>query len=494
MNLREPKPHQQMALDWAKDRDLAGFLIDKRLGKCLVSIRWVLSRGARYILVVAPLSAVGGWIDELEAEGQRHVLVRPPYTSLDAFIDSIQSRVADEIIGQEIDRCCGIGGDPVFFVVNPAALFLARKRTGTRKPMPTDLATLAWDAVLIDESTFIRNPQTQISQVCLEHLTRPSIRAILSGDPAPEGALDLFNQMKFISPVKAFLGERNYYNFREEKFKQVGYEWCPKPGTIAEIRQAVASRCFRMSRKDAGLNEPKTHENRYCELPPRIRKAYDHAEKYFEVPSELEEDSETKYALVVHNWLAQLAGGYPKQLTQYTSDHKLRVLAEMLDGDYRKEPLVVSFRYNLEMAAVGNMLFKRKVRYAVLQGGVALEARMRIQREFKAGNIQVILGQVKAIRYGIDLSAADTMVRFSMSPSYEDVSQSSDRIVHMAKTSVLHYVDIVARDTVDEDRVAAYEDKKIEARLYMSRYMDNFKKRTAKLGRPVLLARKGGAK
>jgi SNF2 family DNA or RNA helicase len=81
----------------------------------------------------------------------------------------------------------------------------------------------------------------------------------------------------------------------------------------------------------------------------------------------------------------------------------------------------------------------------------------------------VLLMQIKVAKFGIDLSAADTMIRYSMTYSYEDVSQSEDRIVHPLKKSPLHYVDLVARNTVDEDLIEVIQDKKIDAKLFMSK-------------------------
>jgi hypothetical protein len=80
-------------------------------------------------------------------------------------------------------------------------------------------------------------------------------------------------------------------------------------------------------------------------------------------------------------------------------------------------------------------------------------------------------------KYGLTLSRSSTMFRFSLSDPWDDISQSMDRIVDVGKTDPLAYIDVVAKDTVDEDRLNALGDKGVDSRYYMRKFEENFAQR-----------------
>ena len=83
----------------------------------------------------------------------------------------------------------------------------------------------------------------------------------------------------------------------------------------------------------------------------------------------------------------------------------------------------------------------------------------------------------------MDLSRASTMIRYSLPERYEDLSQDQDRIVHPTKDMVsepLLYIDLVCKDTVDEDVLMASRDKSVDARYFMSKIIDNYRARLAR--------------
>jgi hypothetical protein len=328
-----------------------------------------------------------------------------------------------------------------------------------------------WDAVVFDEITKIKTTGTQkhpvhITDVAMLYLARAKYKLGLTGDIAPEGPQNIFNPMKW--HFDTFMGHRNFWKWRDENFRQAGYSWIPLPGKTNMIKESMHARSFALTRKDAGIGEVKTFERRFCDLSQKMRNAYAHAERYYELPGGAIED-EAKYALEVANWLSQMAGGFVKDKPELTSNHKIDLLLDLLTGEYAHEQTVCVFRYNLELANAFAACRKAGVECEMVFGETPIQERIRIQDAFREGKIRVLLMQIKVAKFGIDLSAADTMIRYSMTYSYEDVSQSEDRIVHPLKKSPLHYVDLVARNTVDEDLIEVIQDKKIDAKLFMSK-------------------------
>lgn len=493
--MRELRPYQVPVLERAKQFDLLPLLLEKRVGKTPISIRWALSKPVRRILVVAPNSAIPDWINDLTEDGQRYCLLTG--LSQPERIEKIDSF---ERLTEYTDSDM-----PVFYVVNPQAIFVKGKREicetcrGTGgyfghadnmdvdpcedcngkgkvlgKGTPAPFVLLPWDAVLWDESTTIKNAGSTTAQVAVSFLGRSQYKAILTGEIAPEGPQDIFNQMIFL--YGHFMGHRNFYTWRLEHFNKVGYDWCPKLGSLQAIKEALHARSVVLTRKDAGIEEQKTFETRYCELPQKIRKAYEHAQKKYELPPRLGDegltsfsDDEAKYALQVGTWLSQFAGGFVKNRPDLSSPHKLDLLEELLLGEYKSEKVAVTFRYNTELFPALERLRKSGIAVDYITGDVSVEERRRRQLEFNSGRTRVFLCQVLVAMHGVNLAGADTMFRYSLPYRWEAISQPMDRIVSPMKRNILHYIDLVCKDTVDEDVVETAKEKGMDSRFFMTK-------------------------
>lgn len=457
--MRSALPWQVPAIEFGRTRTAIPILMERRLGKCFVATRILADKADALLnLIVAPKSAIPDWLNELRADGFDPILLEG--SKSERFQQIFRTVEGSQFSG---------GSEPerIFFVTNPEALTVpASKRKGTEGG-PSDIAQVPWDSVVWDEITKIRNPQTLIAETAIDHLAKAKYKIGLSGDIRPESDADVFNPMKWFFGF--FMGHKNFWKWREEFFRTVGYSWVPLPGKMNEIKEALDTRSFRLTRTDAGIGEVKTFERRYCDLPQKSRTAYERLEKYYELEEGCVVEDEAKYALEVANWLSQLAGGYMKDKPEYDSGHKMSLLLELLTGEYAHESTVCLFRYNLELANACATCRKKGVSCAMIFGETPISERIRLQADFKARRLRVLLMQIKVAKFGIDLSAADTMIRYSMTYSYEDVSQSEDRIVHPLKKVPLHYIDLVTRNTVDEDLVEVIQNKKIDAKMFMSK-------------------------
>ena len=184
--------------------------------------------------------------------------------------------------------------------------------------------------------------------------------------------MDFFNQMKFISEDRTFLDCKNWYQFRDMYFNQIGYDWFPKVGTREAIKQAVNKMCFVLTRKQAGVGNARVREVRYVDMPPKVWKAYKQAEADFEVDGD-----ETKWVVVVHSWLAKLTGGIYKG---YEHDAKINEVVHLLEEELKDEPVVIWFKHNEEIERVRKRLIKRRISHTVITGEVpARERAVRLE-------------------------------------------------------------------------------------------------------------------
>lgn len=448
-------PHQGKALKYALQRRLIGLLMAMRLGKSEVAKRWArnalrqcpqisvlpkLDEPTEYnipkVLIVAPLSTLPGWEGELALDGiKAQLLIGPPKRWLDLLTGPHQFYLTNY---ERLRACPGLVDAP-------------------------------WWVVILDESTLIRTPTSKIGKLVLSGFSQVPYRAILTGMPNPEDLMDFFNQMKFISPDGTFMECRNWYQFRDRHFNKVGWEWFPKRGVRDAIKAAVNDQCFVMTRKQAGVGNARVREVRYVDLPPKVWKAYRKAEKDFEIG-----EDETKWVPVLYTWLAKLTGGIYENLEH---DAKVREVLSLLNNELKDEQVVIWFRFNAELFKVKQALKDAGISSTTITGAVPSGERGKRLSLFQKGKRRILLGQARCARFGVNCSAADTAIWYSRWPDGEINGQAQERIEHLSKKTTLLDIDIVVKDSIDEDLYKTVEDKLFESRLFTNNLLSLLRER-----------------
>ena len=456
--MRQLMKHQEQALAYALRTQHPAIFLEMRLGKSLTVIRYAGELGAHAILVVAPKTVLVSWAKELSLEGQ--------------WFHRLQEK-AEADVARLLHRF--YGRRPIWFLVNYERL----------RVTPA-LTKLPWDLVVLDESTAIKNPQAQITRICaggsVNRKPFPGFyaadhRCILSGAPMPESEMDLFEQFRFLDGE--FAGCTNWFQFRQKYFHQSKFQenlWHPHQGTAKLIKGIMHSRAFVRTRKQVGIGPRKIFEVRHVELPAALATAYRQAEREYSVGGVWE----TKWQIVLQQWLARMAGGFNPD-GEYVSTHKVNELVNLLQGELVGEAVVVWFRFLAEMDAVAARFRQLGWKFAQVRGET--EDRDTPLRRFEEQKIQYLLMQVRVGKYGIDCSAADTAVYFSNEFSCETRLQSEDRILHPQKKAPLLYVDLVTRGTIEEDVLNVLRRKKTNSRLYMRALKEEFERRLLLEGR-----------
>lgn len=449
--------HQRHALKYARKHRSPAFLMEMRLGKTLVCIRYAQRKGFRCILVMAPKSALISWREELTREGELfHTIEGAKAHRLREACDLLQ-----RVRGQASVR--------VWFLIGYETL----------RQTP-ELTRKNWDWLVADESTRLKNTGAlttrivngyKISGVDNPGFRRRIPRTILSGLVAPESPMEVYEQFYFLDGE--FMGFKDIWRFRASLFRRdfTGYGWVPKTGARERIKKAVHQRAFVLTRKDAGMGKKAVREVREVEPSPKLWKMYKEAETEFELG-----EYKTNWKIVVQIWLSRLAGGFDLDL-QLISRHKIDELMNLLEEELQGQQVVVWFHFRAEMAAVSETLRKAGIKYGEIKGGQSLQDRMDVVAQFRRGRLRVVLGQIDCGRFSLDLSSADTAIYFSNSYSAEGRFQSEDRIVHPKKDRPLLYIDLVTKGTVDMDCVKALGSKRVHGKMFMRRFKEAFLRR-----------------
>lgn len=414
---------------WNSPALLAGM----RLGKAIVSIRRIktyIPQGDKPLnLVVAPVSAIYDWIQDLLQERQKDYVL---------------------LMGKRKKRLQLLEENHNWYILN----------TEGWQWIP-EICEIPWDSLVFDESTAIMNPKAKITQFFCKYFRQVPHRYILTGTPNPESALNYFCQFLFLDGGET-LG-KNYYKFRAKYFKPdyFGNKWKPTPAGIKFITEAIGQRAFLLERKDIkGMKGFKEYRTGLLTLPPELAETYRIVEEEFILEYQ-ETFLKTKYGVAKYNWLRQLTSGLIDGKIVWKG--KIDYLVELLTGEFRGEPVVVFAEFINEINAVYTALQTAKINCVLLSGKVPKTDRLNIIGSFQAGKIPVLIGQNKAVTFGANLSIATAGIYFSRPLRSIIRTQTEERIVTAIKEQISLIFDLIVADTVDIDLYDNLKNKVVES-------------------------------
>ena len=245
-----------------------------------------------------------------------------------------------------------------------------------------------------------------------------------------------------------------------------------KKSMTNEFLERMHSIAFRV-RKDECLDLPDvTEEIRMVDLEPDAAKLYAQIEE--ESYAEMQNSEVTAGNVLTRILrLSQITGGFLKDddgnVTQ-VSQSKLDALSDIIDSLMEEdEKLVIMGRFVAELDAIEEMLKKKKIGYAVVRGGIA-DRSDQVSRFQNSPDCRVFVGQLQAAGMGITLTAASTMVFYSLDYSMANFDQAKSRTHRMGQKNRCLYIYLTARNTIDGKVLRALKEKQDLARLLVDDY------------------------
>lgn len=442
--MRKPYIHQQKVLDQIVNRDKVALFIEMRLGKTLIAIRWAMQKKAERILIICPKSVMGVWTKELKEEGFDRNRVK-------MLVGRGEDRLKDA-------RQFTLG--TTWFVINNDGIV-----------MTPEILSEKWDCIILDESTSIRNPKAKITNFLFNRTKDVQYKAILSGLPNPESVEDFFCQLRFLN--NTFMKVSNFWQWRNTYFTQIGYSWEPKQFAEKKILEEVASTSILLKRKDAGKDCTKVYENRFVLMNLPQIKAYNEMLNDFETTIK-DEFISTKFILPKLEFMYRIASGMT-QKGQVLSNEKNDEILYLLQNDLKNESVVIWFKYNEEISNTKEFLMKHKIDCAIYTGGEKLA-----EDNFKSGRVKIMLAQAKCGQMGLNWSVASTAIYYSQWWDAEVRAQSEDRIVDINKPEPLLYIDLITKNTIDEDVCWLLKQKRSTSESFLNQLRNCLSKRNNK--------------
>lgn len=325
------------------------------------------------------------------------------------------------------------------------------------------------DLIIADESQRIKTHDSEQSKAMHRLGDKARYKMILSGTPVQNEAVDIFSQYRFLDPT---IFGQNFYVFRNRYAVMGGFnrKQIVAYRDLDQLIKKEHSIAYRVT-KDEALDLPEqTFENRYITLSPKERNIYDRLRR--DSYAELADGGTITATTVLTKLLRlqQFTGGFLVEddaaKPQLVSTGKLDALSDILQ-DYvveGKKKLVIFARFLPEVHEIERLcdkiLGKQGMRSVAIYGEIKKEDRGGIVQQFQTDpQTMVFIGQIDTAGTGITLTAADTVVYYSVNFNYATYSQSLSRIHRIGQRHPCTYIHLVVEHSVDSQLLASLSKK-----------------------------------
>ena len=440
----KPYEHQRSALNQSANQKEWAYFMEMGKGKTKVTIDnfayLYFTKKINAVLIIAPKSVYTIWENEIQIHLPNEIKYKIYKWNIDKPKDYASLNKSQDFR---------------IFLINVEALSTKRGLDACVDYLSKNTSNF----VVLDESTTIKNRTAKRSRNILKLRSLSRIRRILTGSPITKSPLDLYTQCQFLNPQ--LLGFTSYLTFRN-RYAEMGdipvgsgrFISIPKYyKRLDELEDKLKTFSTRI-RKDQCLDlKPKIRQKRYIDLEGDNKTLYERLRVH---ALAIVENSTISFSnkLTEIIKLHQVCNGFTKnddgELMQLHKQ-KLNALEEIIDETDGKIIVFANYIYNINEIVTFLQHKYGKNSTVSIYGAVNVEDRTKaVKRIQEDKNTRFIVINPTTGGFGLTLTACNTVIYFSNNYNLEVRMQSEDRAHRMGQKGSVVYIDIVARNTLDE--------------------------------------------
>jgi len=449
----EPFKHQRELLSRISDRDYYALFWDLGTGKTatainLLRLKCIQEKKILKTLILSPLIVCDNWYREFEVHSNiaKHVQV---------LTGNSKQRTTQLLQGYH-ER-----GERIF-ITNHEALSM--------KEIYKALSDFQFDCLIIDESHKYKNPSGKRTKLVHQLADQPNcrFRYILTGTPITNSPLDIWAQMRILSP---YITSDNFYAFRAKYFedqnarmpKHIHFpNWKIRKGAEDALHKKIYKHADRVEKRDV------------LDLPPFIRTRVNvaltpvQARLYKGMCEDFmaflnDAACTADLAIVKALRLQQLVSGlFKEDLTdkpKRIESNRPAVLKEVIESLPSDAQFIVWCVFKESYVQVGEVLEEMGITHSFLTGKQTYDEKNMSVEMFQNGKSRALVANQAAGGVGVNLQNATYSIYFSRNFSLEQDMQSEARNYRAGQTKKVQRIDLVTPDTIDEHILTALANK-----------------------------------
>lgn len=448
--------HQARDIERFEFKNEVALLHDMGTGKTTTAIGWlrckyVQAQSVLPTLIVSPIATLGNWLEEFERNSPEQVYSRAV------------------ILDGGTKKKLGILRD------SDARIFITNGESMQQAELAAAIKSKQIKCLVVDEVHRFKNHKskrlkglTWISDFTLH-------RAVLTGTPILNSMMDIWAIWRILDRGESF--GLNPFVFREEYFTDRNAAWkgrpnyfpdyAPKPGMEKKITEIIDRKASRVKKSDCLSLPPLIEIVDYVELSAEQSVAYEQMKEELIAYVSSGECVATN-ALTRVLRLLQILTGYVQvaETEEWNGRHLLRSnprldrLKELLEELTPKNKVIVWATFKENYSQIRAVCGALKLEYAELTGET-VDRTAELKRFDTDPKCRVMISNPQAGGVGVNMIAASYAIYYSRSFSLGDRLQSEARNYRGGSEKHLKVtlIDLVAKDTLDEDVLEALKRK-----------------------------------
>lgn len=440
--------YQYEVFNTIKELDYAGIFLEQGLGKTKVAIDlmlyWLTNRKLDTVLFVTKKGLIQNWIEELGV----HTYIKP------------------KVLNGNITNDSNVLNSPARVILTHFELIVNRELSIKL------LLECRNVAIIIDESSKIKNPSSHITQVFFRLSPLFKKRIIMTGTPVANRPNDIWAQIYFLDEGKA-LGEdfiefsKNIKLSNDLYLDESAQEYFESG--IGTIYNKINGFCIRETKNSSTISLPDKvihyveadWENSQYDMYETIRK-----EEFAIIKRDgnlTEDNSEAILKRLLR--LVQIVSN-PRIVDEgyNVEPGKYRILIDLLDSIREKNEKCIIWTSFVQNA---DWLTKKLTEYGVAEvhGGLSMAKRNASIKAFKEDDdIKILIATPASSKEGLTLTVANHVIFYDRGFSLDDYLQAQDRIHRYSQTRVCHVYKLIMTDSIDEWVEALIQSKELVAK------------------------------
>lgn len=427
-------PYQLQAFLTIKDLDYSSIFHEQGLGKTKIAVDlmlyWLKHRDIDTVLIVTKKQLVNNWKNELDV----HTYIKPQILS-----------------SNRIDN---------FYVFNSAAkVIIANFEVfSTDKERMKLFLKCRNVAIIIDESTKLKNPTAQLTKNFFELADLFKIRTIMTGTPVANRPYDIWSQIYFLDKGRSLGADFADFKRRTDLSNKLAHDDAARKSfesTVATIFDKISAFTVRETKNSCAITLPqKMYESVFTHFEPTQHRMYQTV--LHELKIEIERDEEVitdddSVALKRLLRLLQITSN-PKLLNKtYTAisgkEQELTSRLEKICSARDKCIVWSNFIENIDY------FFYKFKRYnpCKIHGSMPIEDRNASVTKFITdSSCMVLFATPQAAKEGLTLTVANHVVFFDRGFNLDDYLQAQDRIHRISQKKTCYIYNFITRNSIDE--------------------------------------------
>lgn len=311
-------------------------------------------------------------------------------------------------------------------VVNGASEIVIINFDGTHC-VQRELMNGGFDLIVVDEATAYKKASTKRWKALASMIKPNTWLWLMTGTPAAQSPVDAYGLVKLMHPSRVSATEAAFKD--RVMYKVAMYRWLPKPDANQYIYDLMQP-AIRFSKEECLDLPERLYQTVHVPLTQQQQVYYDKLKK--EMLFELSDEAVTAMnAAVLLNKLLQIGAGgvYTDNglVVEFDVSNRYEETINLIEGSTHSVLIFCTFKSSI--ITLHERLTRDGYIADYINGDVSLNRRSEIINRFQtSGKKQVLIIQPQSAAHGITLTAANTVIWWSPTTSYEHYAQANDRV------------------------------------------------------------------